>query len=247
MKNSPKSSHVPPDLFAATRWSVVLTAADSRLGSQCQRALSELCQAYWFPVFVYLRRRGHSKSEAEDLTQDFFARLVKKKGYASADPDRGRFRAFLLTSLKNFVRNKHRENTAQKRGGGVPLIELDAESADGRYRQVPEQTANPDRLFDRVWAQSIVDTTLQRLREDYTGEGKALLFEQLANGLTHPEAVLSQAAVAERLGTTEAAVKSSLRRLRQRYRSILRDEIAQTTAAAEDVDAEIRHLINCLT
>ena len=234
------------DLFAVTRWSVVLAAGDSALGARGETALAELCQAYWFPVYAYLRRKGHGKPEAEDLAQAFFAYFLEKKGWQSADPERGRFRAFLMGSLKHFLCNAWDREQTQRRGGGIRPIELDAleEEKRGGLAAAPELL--PELTFDREWAQAVVQRTLDRLRREYLAEGREMLFEQLQNGIANPARQLSQADLASRLGMTENAVKLALHRLRKRYRSLLHDEVAQTTASPAEVEAEIRHLLECL-
>ena len=225
---------------------MVVAAADTGLGSACYRALSELCRNYWFPVYAYLRRKGYSKQEAEDLTQGFFAHLLEKRSYAAADPDRGRFRAFLVTALKNFVHNARDREKALKRGGGVKLIELDAGKGEERYALAAGEQLDESALFDREWALSVVNQALDRLQKEYVAEGREALFEHLRNGLVPSGPQRSQAELALSLNLSEEAVKSALQRLRKRYRWLLRDEIAHTTVRAQDVDAEIRYLLDCL-
>ena len=245
MKTIDSTTGFPPDLFEATRWSVVVAAADSGLGSDCQLALSELCQTYWFPVYAYLRRKGYGKPQAEDLAQGFFARLLEKKSYAAADPDRGRFRAFLITSLKNFLHNAHDREQALKRGSGIKPIELDAGQGEERYALVA-QAGDESMMFDREWAQSVVKTTLARLRDEYVADGRHALFNHLHNSIVNPGRQRSQAEMARELKMSEGAVKSALQRLRKRFRWLLRNEVAQTTSSPAEVDGEIRYLLTCL-
>ena len=232
------------DLFAVTRWSVVLAAGDSALGARGETALAELCQAYWFPVYAYLRRKGHGKQEAEDLAQGFFAQLLEKQSYAVADPERGRFRAFLITALKNFLHNAWDREQRIRRGGGQPLIELDTVTGEDRYALTATDVP-PDVAFDREWAQTVVTTALERLRQEYVAAGRLPLFDHLQNGIANPTRQLSQADLASQLGMTEIAVKSAMQRLRKRYRHLLLAEIAQTTTTPDEVEAEIRHLLDC--
>lgn len=242
----PTTSRPQTDLFAATRWSVVLAAGDSALGSRSETALAELCQAYWFPVYAYLRRKGHGKPEAEDLTQTFFASFLERKGWRTADPERGRFRAFLMGLLKHFLCNAWDRERTQRRGGGERPIELDALDIESLWEGVQEPGLRLELAFDRDWANAVVDQALRRLRLEYLADGRELLFEQLQNGIANPARQLSQADLASRLGMSENAVKLALHRLRKRYRQILHNEVAQTTAAPDEVEAEIRHLLNCL-
>lgn len=246
MNASNPTPRLPPDLFEATRWSMVVEAADSGLGPASHRALSELCQTYWFPVYVYLRRKGYDNANAEDLTQGFFAHLLEKKRYAHANPERGRFRAFLMTALKHFVLNAYQREQALKRGGGARLVELDAGKGEARYALVSDKALDPSCVFDREWAETVVRTTLERLHAEYAETGREPLFNHLRHCIVSPGQQGSQAELAHALGTTEAAVKAALQRLRKRFRWLLRHEIAQTTATPDDVDDEIRYLLDCL-
>ena len=224
--------------FAATRWTVVLTAGQSQ-SPQAGRALEELCRLYWYPLYAYVRRRGYESHEAEDLTQDFFARLLAKNYLADVDRAKGKFRSFLLVSLKHFLANEWDRAQAEKRGGGHTIISLDAET---RYRQEPKDELSADKLLDRQWAIALLDQVLDRLGAEYGDAGKIEVFEQLKVTLTGASAAIPYAAVAVKLGTTEGAVKVAAHRLRQRYRKLLREEIAHTVASPAEVDEEIRHL-----
>jgi RNA polymerase sigma-70 factor (ECF subfamily) len=232
--------------FAATRWTVVLAAAGEQSGTAQQRALEELARAYWFPLYAYIRRQGHGAAQAEDLTQEFFARLVEKKSLGSVDREKGKFRSFLLASVKNFLANEWDKSVAQKRGGGLSLVSLDGLDAEARYALEPADNLTPERLFERRWALAVLDQVLARLRREYLDRGGKATFEALKGVLEGDADVASYAELARQLNMTEGAVKVAAHRLRRRYRELLRDEIAQTVATPELVDEEIRYLLACL-
>jgi RNA polymerase sigma-70 factor (ECF subfamily) len=231
--------------FAATRWTLVLTAAKGSASSSAADALAELCSTYWYPLYAYLRRRGHDPHDAEDLTQSFFAHLLAKQFLAKADREKGKFRAFLLASLKNFLADERDRATAQKRGGGRPTIPLDSLAAETRYRLEPADELTPDKLYEKQWALALLEQVLARLRDEMTAEGKAALFEALRSVLTGGQ-TSSYAEIAKELRMTEGAVKIAAHRLRRHYRELLREEIAHTVAGPEEVEDEIRYLLSCL-
>jgi len=220
--------------FAATRWTVVLTAGQ-RSSPQAGRALEELCRTYWYPLYAYVRRRGYESHEAEDLTQEFFARLLAKNYLANAAREKGKFRSFLLASLKHFLANEWDRAHAQKRGGGQTLVSLDAET---RYQHESVDEASADKLLDRAWAVALLDQVLARLE----AESDPKQFTALKPFLTVDKETIPYAEVAGALGTTEGAVKVVVHRLRKRYRVLLREEIAHTVASPAEIDEEIRHL-----
>ena len=224
--------------FTATRWTVVLTAGRGQ-SPQADRALEELCRVYWYPLYAYVRRRGYASHEAEDLTQEFFARLLAKNYLADVARDRGKFRSFLLASLKHFLANEWDRARAKKRGGDHTIISLDAET---RYRLEPLDELSADKALDRQWAITLLDQVLARLRAEYAAAGKNDVFDQLKASLTAGSDSIPYAAVAATLGTTEGAVKVAVHRLRRRYRKLLREEIAHTVANPAEIDEEIRHL-----
>jgi RNA polymerase sigma-70 factor (ECF subfamily) len=232
--------------FAVTRWTVVLAAADERSGAERRRALEELAQAYWFPLYAYIRRQGHAAPQAEDLTQEFFARLLEKKSLAAVDRDKGKFRSFLLASVKNFLADEWDKSRTLKRGGGQKIVALDALDAETRYRLEPADELTPERLFERRWILAVLDLVLARLGREYADQGHGPLFEALKGCLAGSAAPLGYAEVARRLAMTEGAVKMAAHRLRRQYRKLLRQEIAQTVASPELVDEEIRFLMNSL-
>jgi RNA polymerase sigma factor (sigma-70 family) len=232
--------------FAATRWTIVLAAAGRQPGTAQQRALAELAQAYWFPLYAFIRRQGHGVAQAEDLAQEFFARLLEKNTLESVNRGKGKFRSFLLASLKNFLANEWDRRSAQKRGGGRATIALDGLDAEARYALEPADDLTPERLFERRWAMAVLDACLARLNKEYADRGDAATFEALKSSLTATADASAYADVAQRLGMTEGAVKVAAHRLRKRYRELLREEIAQTVASPDEVDEEIRYLLGCL-
>ncbi|MBI5758171.1 MAG: sigma-70 family RNA polymerase sigma factor [Planctomycetales bacterium] len=235
------------DDFQTTHWSLVV-AAGQRLSPQSDRALSELCRKYWLPLYGYVRRRVTDVHEAQDLTQDFFCRVLERNFFAAADPGRGRFRAFLLTSLKHFLANEWEKGRTQKRGGGLSVIELDFAVGESRLSLEPAHEETPERLFDRQWALTLLDLVLARLRIEFREAGKEDQFEQLKPFLSgaRERSGENYVDVGRAAGMTAEAVKVAAHRLRQRYRELLRAEIAQTVAQPGDVDDEIRDLFHVL-
>lgn len=231
----------PAGRFAATHWTVVV-AAGQEASPQARRALEELCRTYWYPLYAYVRRRGFESHEAEDLTQEFFARLLAKNYLANVDRQKGKFRSFLLASLKHFLANEWDRAQAQKRGGQHTHISLDARAAETRYQSEPSDELSADKLLDRQWAVALLDQVLAQLGAEYAAAGKEELFEQLKGSLTGTKDSIPYTTVAAKLGTTEGAVKVAGHRLRQRYRKMLRQEIAHTVASPAEIDEEIRHL-----
>ena len=221
------------DPFGATRWTMVLAAAGGGDSTSARTAIEELCRIYWKPVHAYVLRRGHAAHEAEDLTQEFFLRLLAKNWLESVDRAKGRFRAFLLASLKHFLANEWDREQTLKRGGGREHVPFDALNE-------PVDHLSPDKAFDRQWALTVLDQVLARLRAEYRLNGKENLFDEFKEFLAGGEE--SYAAVAARCGLSEGAVKVSVHRLRRRYRKMLREEVAQTVAEPEQVDPEIRRL-----
>jgi len=228
--------------LAATRWTLVLAAARREDPEPAMRALTELCQTYWPPLYAYIRRQGRDAHEAEDLTQEFFSRLLAKNYLADADPAKGKFRAFLLASLKHFLANEWDRARAQKRGGGQALIALDALSEAQRSRLEPVDNSSPDKAFDRQWALTVLDLALKRLRGEFAAAGKEKLFDELKESLTGDSPAQSHAEIGAKCGLSEGAVKVAAHRMRRRYRDLLREEVAQTVATPNEVEGEIRDL-----
>jgi len=232
--------------FATTHWSVVWTARDVDSPGAIE-AWEKLCRAYWGSLFCYVRRRGHRFEEAEDLTQEFFARLKDKDYLAHLQNREGKFRSFLLTLLKHFLSDERDKARALKRGGGQAPVFLDALAEEERYRVEPVDSSSPEHLFDRRWAQTVLEQALRRLREEYTAVGKTALFDALQHlHPGHDGPAPSYAELGARLGLSESAVTSTVFRLRRRHSELLRQEVAQTVARREDVDEEIRYLIEVM-
>lgn len=239
--SSDASSH---QLFVTTHWSVVLAAGQTDAAT-ARSALEELCRTYWFPLYAYVRRRGHQPEEAQDLTQEFFLRVIEKQSLRLADSARGKFRSFLLTSLKNFLINEWEKTRAAKRGGGQASVPLEWDEAESRYLAEPSQDLTPDRLFDKRWAVAIVERAQHRLRAEYCAANKLPLFEQL-QGHVWGDAAAGYAESAARLNTTEGALRIAVHRIKERFRSLLREEVAQTAASTDEIDAELRYLVSVL-
>ena len=232
--------------FAPTRWSVVL-AAGQKVSPQAQEALATLCQTYWYPLYAYMRRRGHGPHDAEDLTQAFFARLLEKEYLAHLKREGGRFRSFLLTAVQAFLANEWDRQHAQKRGGGHALVSIDRDTAESRYSREPSHTLTPEKIYERHWAEALLDRVMAQLRQEFVAAGKTRLFDHLSPSLSRERGAVPYASIAAQLGTSEAAIKMAVQRLRSRYRALLRAEIAQTVASPQEVEEEIRHLFSAFS
>lgn len=228
--------------FTTTHWSVVLAAGEQD-SPQASEALETLCRSYWYPLYAYVRRRGYGPEDAQDLTQEFFAQLLRKNYPAQADRAKGKFRSFLLLTLNHFLADAHERAAAGKRGGGQILISLDAEAPEDRYRLEPADDVTPDKLFERRWAQTLLQRALVRLRQEYMPAGKAEIYAVLRAFEPGEQKTLSYAKAADQLGISESALKSMIHRLRLRHRELVREEIAQTVGTASDVDEELHHLM----
>ena len=227
--------------FATTRWSVVLTAGGGS-SADSRRALESLCAAYWGPLYAYVRRRVSNVNDAQDLTQAFFAELLEKNYVGSATPDRGRFRAFLLTALKHFLSKEWDKAKAKKRGGGRVPFPLDFSSDDSRYSVEPTGGLTAEEVFDRRWAEALLGHVMARLERELTDDGKQTQFQQLRGFIIGQHEGATYADAGEALGTTSAAAKMAVHRMRRRYRRLLREEVAQTVADPGDIEDEIRDL-----
>jgi RNA polymerase sigma factor (sigma-70 family) len=231
--------------FATTHWTVVLEAG--RAGStDALQALEELCGAYWYPLYAYVRRQGHGPHDAQDLVQEFFARLLERNDLRLADRNRGRFRTFLLTSLQHFLISEWQKANRKKRGGGRPLLSLDAERTETRFQAEPADERSPDKAFERRWATVVLDRVLEQLQAELVAAGRGRVFEELKPWLTGEDPESSYAEIGRRLGLTEGNLKVMVHRLRHRYRELLRREISLTVEGPAAIDEEIRDLIAAL-
>ena len=228
--------------FATTHWSVVLAAGDSDSPAAAE-SLETLCRAYWYPLYAYVRRRGHRPEEAQDLTQEFFAHLLARQAFEHLPREGGKFRSFLLKALNHFLINEWEHCRAQKRDRQKVAFSLDALDAEARYRLEPADEVTPEILYERQWADALLKQVMKRLGEEYASEGKRDLFVRLQPCLTGAELRIPYATLAADLGLTEAAVKMAVYRLRKRYGELLRAEIAQTVARPEQINDEIQRLI----
>jgi RNA polymerase sigma factor (sigma-70 family) len=227
--------------FLTTHWSVVLTAAHSD-STQARDALAKLCQTYWHPLYAYVRRRGYSPQDAEDLTQGFFAQLLERNAVSTVNPEKGRFRSFLLASLNHFILDEWDKSRAQKRGAGK-LVSFDTEQAESWLEQAPSATLTPEQAFELRWAITLLEQVYRRLEEEHRQEGRAELFEVLRTTLAGPGNSAPYAELGQRLSLNENAVKVAVHRLRQRYRALLRQTIAETVETEAEVEEELRYLL----
>lgn len=230
--------------FNETHWSMVIAAGQK--DSQAGEALQRLCQIYWYPLYAFVRRQGHGKSDAEDLTQEFFARLLARDDLATVDREKGRFRSFLLASMKHFLANEWDREQAQKRGGGKRILSIKLEEPESKYAVEPFHDITPDKLYDRRWAMTVLHQVTAKLREEMRAEGKDVQFEQMKIFLAGGKGEVRYAEVAQNLGISEAAVKTAVHRLRRRYRQLLSAEIADTVETKQDVEQELRYLLAAL-
>jgi RNA polymerase sigma factor (sigma-70 family) len=245
-------NHAEPDgnargetLFATTLWTVVAQARDGD-SIQAREALERLCGSYWYPLYAHVRRQGHSREDAQDLTQEFFARLLAGNYISLADRNRGRFRTFLLTALKHFLINEWRKGNSLKRGHGQTIISLDQEAAESRFAAEPSMEQPPDALYDRRWAAVLLDRALAALSGEFEESSKRDSFERLKVFVWGEKNTLSYTAMAEQLGMSEGTVRVSVHRLRKRYGELLRAEIAQTVATPAEITEELRYLISVI-
>jgi RNA polymerase sigma factor (sigma-70 family) len=232
--------------FVTTHWSVVLEAKGDD-SVRANEALEKLCRIYWRPVYAFIRRNGHSPTDAQDLTQEFFFRLLSKDYLRHLRDQRGKFRSFLLTFVKHFLSDERDKAFAQKRGGGQALVSLDDTTGEDFFQAETACRLSPDQLFERSWAETVLDQAVRRLAEEYVAGGKAALYERLKDIQPGEHGPVSYAQMGVELGMSETAVKSAVHRLRRRHREILREVIAHTVTRPEDVDDEIRYLIALLS
>ena len=228
--------------FATTQWSQVLAARDPT-DTESQRALASLCEAYWYPLYAFVRSQGHDPDESRDLTQAYFAYLLEKNILKDVDPSAGRFRSFLLASLKHYVSNERRKQSALKRGGGTRTISLDTEDAEKRYGMEPVEQRTPEQVYEHRWALTVLQRAVERLETEWAEGERRKQFEHLKSHLTGQEPRIPFREVASELGMTEVAVRGAMYRLRQRFGQLIRAEIAETVANPDEVDDEVRHLL----
>ena len=238
----------PDAAFSPTRWSLI-SAARSGDPPRATQALESLCQAYWYPLYAYVRRLGHPHEDAADLTQGFFAQFMEKEMFTRADPERGRLRNFLLTAIQRFLRDDWRKQQRQKRGGGVALLSIDEVTAEGLYAREPADVTTPETLYHRRWALTLLERTVLALQADYTQQGKAALFDALKPALTEDPDAASAAETGALLGMSPGAVRVAVTRLRARYRARLLSEVAASMDAQTEaeVDEEIAALFRALS
>jgi len=232
-------------IFATTRWTVVLNAGDAH-SSQHDDALAQLCSTYWYPLYAFIRRQGASPHDSQDLTQEFFARLLARNWLDQADREKGKFRWFLLGALKHFLAHQRERESAAKRGGGKRHIPLDDILAEKRYQLEPSTQLTPEKLFERAWALTLLARVREQLRERYETAGKRERFEKLECFLPGAHAKRAYAEVARELGVSEGAVRVDLHRMKETYRQLLRAEIAHTVSTPTEIDEELRHLIEVM-
>lgn len=240
-QNDPSAGQ-PAGVFATTHWSVVVRAGDSR-SPEAASAMERLCQTYWYPLYAFVRRKGHSHEDSSDLTQGFFARFLEKRYLRSVDSSLGKFRTFLLTSMAHFLANEWDKTQAQRRGGGVHLLSLDEAAAEKRYQLEPLDYATPETLFDRRWAETVMSVVLDRL----AAETEEKRFEVLKGFLLEDKGAVSYDDAAVRLGVSVAALTSAIHRMRGRFRALLFEEVMNTVEKSEEVEQEIRHLLAALS
>lgn len=228
--------------FNTTRWSLVGAAQSEEASrTRARKAIEELCRSYWYPLYAFVRNRGYSSFDAQDLTQSFFVQFINTHGFATADSKRGRLRTYLLGAMKHFLANEWHRARRQKRGGGIAFLEWDALKPEARYALEPKQSSDLDTRFDREWALALIARAMKMLSTEFEGDGKGAMFAALKGSLTGEEPERSE--TARHLGMTEGALKVAVHRLRQRYRELLRAEIAETVSDPSDIDDEMRHLL----
>jgi RNA polymerase sigma-70 factor (ECF subfamily) len=231
--------------FRTTHWSVVIRAGQGDSGA-AREALEELCRRYWYPLYCYARRRGYSPEDAQDLTQEFFARLLAKEGLASVDRGKGKFRSFLLASMNHLLANEWNRSQRQKRGGGCVHFSMDVAAAEARYQFEPSDQDTPETIFERRWAETLIDAVTRRLQAEFVEAGMAQRFESMKVFLLAGEEPGSYAEVADKMGISEGAARSAIYRMRQRYGELFRSELAETVASSQELEEELRHFLTIL-
>lgn len=232
--------------FRTTHWSVVLAAGQNN-SPQADKALEQLCRTYWYPLYAYVRRNGHGVHDAQDLTQEFFSRLLQKGWLRNVHPDKGKFRSFLLSSMNHFLANEWRDKNRQKRGGGCEIFSLDAADAEDKFQKEPLHHQTPEKLFERSWAMTLLDNTMEALGKECLGSGNGELFEQLKGHLTSASEKVPHKTIGERLGMSTDAVKQAAHRMCRRYGELLRTQIAGTVMSPQETEEELHALLAVLS
>jgi len=241
MSKQAGSTFAPGAAFQPTQWSVVLAAGQPD-STEARTALDKLCQTYWYPVYAFVRRRGFDRDRAKDLTQELFSQLIEKRSLEVADRERGRFRSFLLGCLQHLLSHEYKKEQALKRGGGYSFVPLDDVVGEQRYGTEPTDEMSPEKLFERRWALTLLQGAMDALKREYTDSGRAEQFEALHWFISGSDDATSYAQAAARLGLNENAARQAAFRMRNRYRDVLRELVAQTVAGPEELDAELAHL-----
>lgn len=243
-RSSYSSESPQPAAFRTTRWSVVFAAQGKASGADAKQSLETLCRQYWSPLYAYVRHRGHTVHDAQDLTQAFFARLLEKDWLAAADRERGRFRTFLLMALKRFLANEWDRSQTKKRGGGLKIMDLDAAESIS----IPDPaTTTADALYERRWALTLLESVMGRLRDEFAAAGRSTHYEQLKPCLTAARGGIDYGELGAVLGLEPASARSAVHRLRKRFRELFRNEVSSTVADPADVDDEVRAVIAALS
>ena len=234
------------DDFPVTRWSLVLSAKSTDTPT-AQRAVAELCRAYWYPLYAYVRRQGLAPEDAEDRTQEFFQSLIERNSLTSVDSDRGKLRSFLLGGIKKSLIDSHRRETASKRGGGVSVFSIDQALAEARFGQEPSHDQSPDVIFEQNWAKAILDAAAEKLQQWYSSGDRLKVFAVIRPFLDGRDTPGAYSAAATALNVNENTLRASIFQMRKRYRSLIEEEIRQTVATPEEAAAELDYLRNVLT
>ena len=232
-------------VFTATRWTQVLLARGGK-STEARKALGELCQTYWYPLYAFIRRSGYTREDAQDLAQEFFARFLSRDWLSQVDESKGRFRSFLLAALKHFLANELDKARALKRGGPYRIISLDGVTAETRYQLEPAHLESPDKIFERRWAIQILDKALAALQQEYVQQGKGMVFDSLKDCLAGSRESVPYAELAPQLGVAIGTLKVMVHRFRSRYRELLREEVSLTVAEPTQIEGEMRHLVDVL-
>ena len=241
MENVPWLDPISARVFVTTRWTVIAACRQSD-HAKAQTAVAELCQAYWQPVYVCIRHHGYSVHDAQDLTQDFFVRLLRGAWLEHLDAAKGRFRSYLLVALRNFLCDRWRRRWTFRRGRGYDMISFDTDEAEGAYRAVPSVHTSPESLYERQWARAVIDHTLEQLRIELRADGKEILFEHFDGDPTASTQTFSYPEIAQSLGLTAGGLRACLYRWRQRFQALMRAEIARTVTSKSDIEDELQHL-----